>query len=453
MKHPKKIMNIQGLKCISCNKEFDQNELDYTCSSCGANLDVIYDFEKIKKELTKKDLLASHENSIFRYLPLLPVHNNTPRPLAPVGMTPLVRSKRTEQKFGLKEVYFKNDGMNPSASFKDRASAMGMMKALEKNKKIITGASTGNAASSLACLTASTDLETIIFVPQTAPQAKIAQLLVFGARVFTVKGTYDDAFDLCMQATKEWGWYNRNTGINPYLSEGKKTCSLEVAEQLSWSVPDYLLVSVGDGCIIGGIHKGFKDLYALGFIDKIPKLVAVQAQGSASIFKTLEKMSQNSSLSSSDNSSKNSSDNSFKNSSDNSFKNSFQEKTKLVSVKADTVADSISVDLPRDGYKAIRAVTETNGFAITVTDAEILKAIPDLARDCSIFAEPAGAAAYAGLKKAVQTGLIEKNARVTGIITGNGLKDISSAMKSVSDPTPISSGNKGFEELKTIFTQ
>jgi threonine synthase len=332
-------------------------------------------------------------------------------------MTPLIRSYNTEKQFNLKKVYIKNDGMNPSASFKDRASAIGMMKALEKKKKIITGASTGNAASSLACLTASTDLETIIFVPKAAPTAKIAQLLVFGARVFTVNGTYDDAFDLCMNVTKEWGWYNRNTGINPYLSEGKKTCSLEIAEQLNWKTPDYLFVSVGDGCIIGGIHKGFTDLFNMGFINKIPKLIAVQASGSAGVF------------------------------------NALQSKEKIIKpVIADTIADSISVNLPRDGYKAIRAVTETKGFAITVTDQEIIKAIPDLARDCSVFAEPAGAAAYAGLDKAVKNNLISHDSEVVCIITGNGLKDISSAMKSVKKPTPVSAGEAGLNELKKLFS-
>lgn len=409
--------NITHLQCIGCQKVLSPAEVDYTCPQCGCNLDVHYDLDRVKASMSRQSLSSNRDFSIFRYLPLLPIDNDLHRPAVNVGWTPLTRSGKLESELGIRELHLKDDGRNPSASFKDRASAMGLIKALEKGKKIITGASTGNAASSLSCLSATKDIETIIFVPRTAPQAKIAQLLVFGARVFTVKGTYDDAFDLCTRASEKFGWYNRNTGMNPYLSEGKKTCSLEIAEQLGWNVPDAVFVSVGDGCIIGGIHKGFKDLHALGLIDRIPKIYGIQAQGSDSVTRAIESDGQ------------------------------------IRPIEADTIADSISVNLPRDGMKAVRAIRETGGCAIRVTDDEILKAIPLVARGASVFGEPAGVTSVAGLVAALERKLISPDSSVVCIITGNGLKDISSAMKSVGQPQEIPAGDQGMESLEEIVSR
>jgi threonine synthase len=266
------------------------------------------------------------------------------------------------------------------------------------SQTIITTASTGNAAAALAGLCASVGRPNVIFVPQSAPQAKIAQLLVFGATVLLVEGTYDDAFELCLQAAETFGWYNRNTGFNPYMTEGKKTVSYEIAEQLNWQSPDVVLVSVGDGCIMGGVHKGFKDLLALGWIEQMPRLIGVQAAGSNYLAEA--------------------------------WTNGEDVLTKPP-IKAETVADSISAGLPRDRIKAMTAVTETNGAFITVTDEEILAAVPALAQSCGVFAEPAGAAAYAGLVKAANDGLVRPTDRIVVINTGNGLKDVQSAMKAV----------------------
>jgi threonine synthase len=238
----------------------------------------------------------------------------------------------------------------------------------------------------------------VIFVPKSAPQAKITQLLVFGATVLLVDGTYDDAFDLCLQAAETYGWYNRNTGYNPYMTEGKKTVSFEIAEQLDWQAPDVVFVSVGDGCIIGGVHKGFKDLLAMGWIEQMPRIIGVQAAGSNYL---AEAWAQN------------------------------EDVLTKPAIQAHTIADSISAGLPRDRLKAMTAVRETNGAFITVTDDEILAAIPALARGCGVFAEPAGAAAYAGLVKAVDQQLVSSTDRIVVINTGNGLKDVASAMKAV----------------------
>jgi threonine synthase len=242
------------------------------------------------------------------------------------------------------------------------------------------------------------ELANVIFVPKSAPPAKIAQLLVFGAKVLLVDGTYDDAFDLCLQTADHYGWYNRYTGFNPYMSEGKKTVSYEIAEQLGWQAPDVVLVSVGDGCIIGGVHKGFKDLLALGWIERMPRLIGVQAEGSNYLAEAWA---------------------------------NGEDVLAKPAITAQTVADSISAGLPRDRLKAMTAVTATNGAFVTVSDDEILAAIPALARGCGVFAEPAGAAAYAGLVKAIAQKLIEPTERVVVINTGNGLKDVQSAMRSV----------------------
>jgi threonine synthase len=299
---------------------------------------------------------------------------------------------------GLKTVWVKDDGLQPTASFKDRASAVAVVKAMEKGARIITTASTGNAAAALSGLCASVGQSNVIFVPETAPQAKIAQLLVFGSRVILVKGTYDDAFELCLKAAKTYGWYNRNSGYNPYMTEGKKTAAYEICEQLDWKAPDRIFVSVGDGCIIGGLHKGLKDLLALGWIDKMPKLMGVQAAGSSFMYAA--------------------------------WKNGEDILTKSP-VIAQTVADSISAGLPRDRIKALAAVKETGGAYISISDADILGAIPELARGTGVFAEPAGAASYAGFVHAVDQRLISRDEKIVILITGNGLKDVASAMKAV----------------------
>jgi len=341
-------------------------------------------------------LLHSTNYTIWRYKPFLPVNPKATVPPLTVGWTPLYRTDRLATELGLKHLWVKDDGRLPTASFKDRASAIAIVKAQEQQAEVIAVASTGNAAAALSGLCASVKQPNVIFVPESAPQAKIAQLLVFGSTVMLVKGTYDDAFALSMQAVAEYGWYNRNTGYNPYMTEGKKTVSFEICEQLGWHAPDRIFVSVGDGCIIGGIHKGLKDLLALGWISHMPKLMGIQAEGSAYMYQA--------------------------------WQNNEDILTKPP-IEANTVADSISAGLPRDRIKALAAVTETDGAYLTVTDEEILAAIPALARGCGVFAEPAGATAYAGLVKAIDRGSVSPDERIVVINTGNGLKDVASAMK------------------------
>ena len=392
--------NILSLKCLVCGKEYRPGELDYVCPDHGNEgvLDVQYDYDFIGRQIDREILSRSRDFSIWRYKPLLPVHLESRVPPLTVGWTPLYDARRLASDLGLKTVWVKDDGLMPTASLKDRASAIAVVKALEKRARIITTASTGNAAAALSGLCAGVGQLNVIFVPETAPQAKIAQLLVFGSRVVLVKGSYDEAFELCLAASKTYGWYNRNSGYNPYMTEGKKTAAYEICEQLGWTAPDRIFVSVGDGCIIGGLHKGLKDLLALGWIDKMPKLMGAQAEGSSYMYTA------------------------WKNGEDILAK---------PPVAARTVADSISTGLPRDRIKALAAVTETGGAFICLSDEEILNAIPELARGTGVFAEPAGAAAYAGLVKAVKMGSVSRDEKIVVINSGNGLKDVAGALQAV----------------------
>ncbi len=394
------IDHILSLKCTICGAEYQPDEVAYVCPHHGSEgiLDVQYDYDAIAIRITPETLRHNPDPTIWRYKPLLPVRADSPVPPLSVGGTPLYHTPELAAALGLRHLWVKDDGRQPTASFKDRASAIAVVKAREIGAEVITTASTGNAAAALSGLCASVGQRNVIFVPESAPQAKIAQLLTFGSTVMLVQGTYDDAFDLCMLAADEYGWYNRNTGFNPYMSEGKKTASFEICEQLAWDAPDRIFVSVGDGCIIGGIHKGLKDLFALGWIDRMPKLMGVQAAGSDFLYQAWR---------------------------------SGEDVLTKAPIAAQTVADSISAGLPRDRIKAMRAVTETEGAFIRVSDAEILQAIPDLARGSGVFAEPAGAAAFAGLVSAVRDGLVSPDERIVVLNTGNGLKDVASAMKAV----------------------
>ena len=389
-----------GLRCVHCGRLTPVADDLYVCPGCGANMLVEYDLDALKKSWSRESLAKSGDRTLWRYLPILPVSARLEGP--PVGWTPLVAAPRLSRELGLAQpLLLKDDGRNPSASFKCRASSVALKRAQELGRTLVTGASTGNAASATAVLAAAPGIRTRIFVPKTAPRAKIAQLLTFGAEVLAVDGTYDQAFDLCLEATRRFGWYNRNTGFNPYTREGKKTVSFELCEQLDWQVPDLVVVPVGDGNILSGVWKGFVEFQRLGFIERTPKLLAVQAEGSAAIVKAAA--------------------------SDGVIR----------PVSGETVADSISVSLPRDGEAAVKAIRESGGFGVTVRDGAILAAIGEVARGAGVFAEPAAAASWAGLKEAVRQGLVDPAWRIVALITGNGLKDVASAMKSVGEPRII----------------
>jgi len=350
---------------------------------------------------------------MWRYLPLLPIGSEEHVQPLRVGWTPTYRFPELAAELGLSELFVKDDGQNPTASYKDRASSVVVIKAQEKNRPVVTCASTGNAASSLAGFAAATPLETILFVPVTAPEAKVAQLLVYGAKVFLVRGSYDAAYDLAAEAADAFGWYNRSAAVNPYLVEGKKTGALELAEQTDWNPPDVVFVSVGDGSVISGICKGFAELETIGLIDRSPQVVGVQAEGAAPIARAFARYEGGD--------------------------------VDIEDVEASTVADSICVGAPRDVVKAVKYVRANGGRFVTVPDAAILDAIAFLARRTGVFAEPAGAAALAGLRRLAGTGdLAGKSAAV--MITGNGLKDVASAKRAVGEPIVIEPSLRAIEE-------
>ncbi len=397
-----------GLRCVHCGREYNTSEVEYYCKNCGYHdgiLDVVYDYEAIRKELNPTSLSRNSNLSMWRYLPLLPVADPSLIPHLQVGWTPLYSAPRLAAELGVAKCWVKDEGRNPTASFKDRASSMGVVKALEQKATHITCASTGNAASSLAGFSAAAGMQASIFVPARAPEAKVAQLLVFGAQVFSVQGTYDQAWELCMQAAAEFGWYNRNCAINPYLVEGKKTVSLELAEQFMTltpgSFPDWVVVSVGDGCTIGGVWKGLREMHTLGFIPRLPKILGVQADGCKP------------------------------------FLTAWQDHCDLVPCDANTVADSIAVGHPRNFTKGMLAVTESGGAFVSISDEQILQSIPLLARKAGVFGEPAGVTGAAGVRKAVESGIIDPSESVAVIVTGNGLKDIQSAIRAAGRPLSV----------------
>ena len=390
-----------GYRCSICKAEYQPGQATYTCPKDGGNLDVILDYESIKSKFHPEDITSRADMSLWRYAPLLPVPEvkGEGTPLHAAGWTPVFTMDRLAEKLGLGQLWLKDESRNPTASFKDRASAIVVARAKEIKAEVVVTASTGNAGAALAGMSAAVGQQAIIFAPKSAPSAKVAQLLIYGAKVTLVDGSYDDAFDLTIKAAQEFGWYCRNTGYNPFTAEGKKTAAFEIWEYIQDAIgtaPYTVFVSVGDGNIISGIHKGFKDLLELGWIDSIPRIIGVQAEGSAAVA--------------------------------NAFRAGTEE---IVSVSATTLADSISVDLPRDGVRAIRAARDTGGTYITVSDEEILSAIAELGK-VGVFAEPAGATSYAGLVKAAASGVVGNDDPILVINTGSGLKDVKAAMQAVS---------------------
>jgi len=384
---------VRGLSCMGCGQIYEPSPTRYLCDRCGpkTRLDVLFDYEKIKKIYSREKLEQKKEAGLWRYLPLLPVDPDKVETGLKVGGTPVYESSRLGRKLGLEKIIIKDEGLNPTGSLKDRPSALAVVKAREAGAEIISCSSTGNAASSLAGNAAAGGMQAVIFVPRRAPAGKLAQLQIYGALVISVQGSYGDAYALSDQAIEKYGWYNRNAGINPYLVEGKKTATLELMEQLQWEAPDWIVLTVGDGCTIAGAGKALHDLKSLGYIQKIPRLLGVQAAGCAPITRA------------------------------------WRDKTELEPCSENSLADSIAVGAPRNWQKAVRAIEDTEGNMINVEDEEILEMMVLLGRSCGVFGEPAGVGGLAGVRRARESGLIGKKDTVAVIITGNGLKDIENA--------------------------
>ncbi len=352
-------------------------------------LEVLLDWKAHPPELGR-------EQGIWQWRDLMPIDPDSLPKTPPVGDTPMIPSNLLANHWGVREIWIKDDGRNPTSSFKDRASVVALAKAKEFGFQHIYTASTGNAASSLAGLSATAGVRAHIFIPHAAPQAKLAQLLVYGAQVFQIQGTYDQAFDLSLEYGQKEGWYCRNSAYNPYLLEGKKTASFEIFRDFGNQVPDIVLVGVGDGTVYSSIVKGFFDLKEIGWIDRIPVVIGVQAKGSNAVLNTFQKGEPFFPI-------------------DQKYPN--------------TIADSICVGKPRDVLKACLYAKKSGGFFVEVEDREIAHAIMDLARTTGVFSEPAGAVSYAGLQVLSDRKYLHPAMKIVLINTGNGLKDTQAFMR------------------------
>jgi threonine synthase len=392
-------------KCSDCGNEYNSAETIYLCPQCNRQnnlisppkgvLKTVFDYKKIQKNIS-----GFNELKIKGFIDILPIENIDTLPMLRVGKTPLYTLNSLNGKGLPFHIHLKDDSQNPTYSFKDRASALVSAYAKEKNYDTIVAASTGNAGSSLAGICASQGQKAIIMVPETAPVAKLTQIIMYGATIIPIKGTYDDAFDFSIMATLEFGWYNRNTAFNPLTIEGKKTVSFELIEDLAFKVPDRIFVPVGDGVIISAVYKGFEDLYLLNLIDRMPVIIAVQSKGSDNLVRNINKKD-------------------------------FQ------TIASTTIADSISVDIPRNFYMTKQFIQQYNGESITVSDEEIIEASAILSRNTGLFAEPASAAAFAGLLSYRNNGKLVDNSDNVVLITGSGLKDLKSVSSILKIPPSI----------------
>ena len=409
-------------ECIDCNSEYPGDKVIYLCPVCEKEnlpglpphgiLKTIFDYAGIRAMASANTLFQLLKEDHF--MPLLPLSGYSDWPNLRIGKTPLYRvdkrpSEHQTADFEQVDVgtslddfalYLKDDSQNPTFSFKDRATALVSAWARENGIGTLIAASTGNAGSSLAGICASQGQRAIIVVPASAPIAKLTQILMYGAILVPVKGTYDDAFDLSVKITEKYGWYNRNTAFNPLTIEGKKTVSFELFMQLGHCIPDRIFIPVGDGVIFSGVCKGFEDLLKLGIINRMPVVVAVQAEGSKNLINNLDR----------------------------GF---------FISSPSQTLADSISVDIPRCFHMTANYIKKYSGEHLSVSDQEILQASLLLSRSAGIFCEPAAAAAYAGMLKYRDGGLIPCGSKNVVLLTGNGLKDLSAVQTSIKIPEPV----------------
>jgi len=416
-------MKAYLLECIDCGRQYLPDAVEYLCPDCASEmgemeplpglLRCIYDYDTLSKQFDPEVLGECKEEGMERWVDLLPIESEDSLPPLITSATPLRCASRLGREIGMEDLWLKDDTGLPTSSFKDRASALVVACARERERDVVATASTGNAATALAGMAASVDMESVIFVPASAPQAKLVQIAVYGGKLIPIDGNYDQAFALSIEACEKFGWYCRNTGFNPYTVEGKKSAALEIWEQLDYTAPDWVIVPTGDGVILAGIEKGFSDLAAMGLIDRIPRLAAVQADGCKPIVDTYER-------------------------GDGIIK---------PELSPESVADSIAVGVPRAGVWAMQALKKSSGVAVAVTDEEILEAIHLIGTTTGVFAEPAAASSIAGLKRLVADRIVGEDERVVALITGNGLKDVPAASRSISFPEKVEPTIEAVEKL------
>jgi threonine synthase len=393
-------------RCIECGEQYPEDPNRFVCSRCSGKQEPGGEIRGVL-EVVLKVLPTSwphFRTSDREFLTaFLPINDESALPPLPVGDTPLIEAPRLRAALEMPHLYLKDDTRNPSGSTKDRASLLVLTKAVEYGCDTVATASTGNAASALAAVSAAAGVRAVVLVPASAPPAKLAQMQSYGATVVPVDGSYDDAFELCTAACNEFGWYNRSTALNPFTIEGKKTAALEIASTLAPDAPDAVLVPSGDGVILAGIAKGFRDLEAAGLIERRPRLIAVQPTGSSAIASAIRSGG----------------------------------KPVTAVEGAASIADSLVVDMPRNAIACLAEIQASNGGAVIVTDDAILASISRLASTTGVFAEPAGAAVLAGLHAALEEGLVDRDERVVLMVTGTGLKDVSAAANALPPLRPV----------------
>ena len=392
------MVHVQGLKCRECGREYEAAPV-YTCEWCFGPLEVSYDYDAIKASVSREKI-AKGPLSLWRYSDLLPVEGDIAVDLG-TGFTPLVKADRLAAELGLGEVYLKNDTRNPTNSFKDRVVSVALSKALEFGFKVAACASTGNLANSVAAHAARAGLRSYVFIPSNLEQGKVVTTAVYGGNLVAIEGNYDDVNRLCAELAGMYEWAFVNVNMRPYYAEGSKTLAFETAEQLGWQTPDHVVVPMASGSLLTKIRKGFDELYKVGLLDEEPqvRVSGAQALGCSPIATAF--------LESSDT---------------------------IKPVKPDTIAKSLAIGNPADGYFALDVVRSTGGGMAAVTDGEVVEGMELLARTEGIFAETAGGVTIATLKKLAQDGVIRRDERVVVYITGHGLKTLE-AVAPTSGPT------------------
>jgi threonine synthase len=402
--------------CSECGARYAESAVRYVCPICSTRQEpggVTRGVLRVELDEIPQSWPAARAHDPGSLVVFLPIASPVSLPPCRVGGTPLLPVSGLRRELGMPHLWVKDDTRNPSGSTKDRASLLVVAKAIEYGVDTIATASTGNAASALAAVAAAAGVRAVVFVPALAPPAKLAQAATYGARVVPVAGSYDEAFELSTAACEKFGWYNRNTAYNPFTIEGKKTVALEIAADLKPESPDVVLIPTGDGVIISGVAKGFADLVRGGLLHRSPRLIAVQPTGSPAIASALRSGAS----------------------------------APSPVTDAASVADSLVVNAPRNAIMALKEVRASGGTGVLVSDDEILDAMGHLARKTGVFAEPAAAAALAGLLAALREGLVARDERAVLLVTGTGLKDVPAAIRRAPIPKPVPPDLRAVEQL------
>ncbi len=411
----KKLNYLKALKCRDCGKTYPPTKI-FICKECLGPLDVIYDYDSI--ELTKS-ALEKRSKTLWRYKELLPIIDESCIIDLGAGFTLLHKADKLAKALKLKELYIKDDSVNPTYSFKDRPASVAVSKALEFNYKAVGCASTGNLAAATAAHAAKAGLPCYVFIPKNTELNKIVQAATYGANIITVKGTYDDANLLAFQAADIYNWAIVNVNVRPYYVEGSKTLAFEVCEQLKWETPDHVIVPMASGALLNSICKGFEELQKIDFIEKVKiKVTGAQAKGCAPIV--------------------------------NAFKSNAKDVTPIE--RPNTIAKSLAIGNPGDGNYAIKRIKESGGIAEAANDQEIIDAIKLLAKTEGIFTEPAGGVTIAVLKKLVENGFINSDEKIICYVTGNGLKTTEILIEELKKPIEVEPNISSLENGLEVMT-